>query len=374
MRKTSMRLAAVVAAGALVLAACGGDDESASEASDTSSEASDDSSEESTEGDEVQDCGTIGFLQPLPESIIFWPFITANALGYFEDEGMQVELLPGGELPETAFVDNGTADIATAGGPEVMQALDAGANLKVLYDYWNVAAEGLVTLADGPDNPADVKTVGLVTDSDAATVEIIWSSLGVDPGSVNTVTLGESPAILAESLESGSVDAVAGAISDFIGMQAAGLDIKDIAPDSFRASPSASFIVTPTTIEENGDCIEGFLRAWAKGTYAGLVNGEVTQAMGKAAVPEEWTEESVGIASYDQSVAYQEPVGSDGIFGTVQRDVWQAQADDLIEIGELDFESLDVGSFIDERFVEGSNDWDRAEVEADMQAWADANM
>ena len=118
MRKTSMRLAAVVAAGALVLAACGGDDESASEASDTSSEASDDSSEESTEGDEVQDCGTIGFLQPLPESIIFWPFITANALGYFEDEGMQVELLPGGELPETAFVDNGTADIATAGGPE----------------------------------------------------------------------------------------------------------------------------------------------------------------------------------------------------------------------------------------------------------------
>jgi NitT/TauT family transport system substrate-binding protein len=374
MRKTSMRLAAVVAAGALVLAACGGDDESASEASDTSSEASDDSSEESTEGDEVQDCGTIGFLQPLPESIIFWPFITANALGYFEDEGMQVELLPGGELPETAFVDNGTADIATAGGPEVMQALDAGANLKVLYDYWNVAAEGLVTLADGPDNPADVKTVGLVTDSDAATVEIIWSSLGVDPASVNTVTLGESPAILAESLESGSVDAVAGAISDFIGMQAAGLDIKDIAPDSFRASPSASFIVTPTTIEENGDCIEGFLRAWAKGTYAGLVNGEVTQAMGKAAVPEEWTEESVGIASYDQSVPYQEPVGSDGIFGTVQRDVWQAQADDLIEIGELDFESLDVGSFIDERFVEGSNDWDRAEVEADMQAWADANM
>jgi NitT/TauT family transport system substrate-binding protein len=351
-----------------VLAACGGDDD------ETASGASDSSAEESTESEEVKDCGTIGFLQPLPESIIFWPFITANALGYFEDEGMQVELLPGGDLPETAFVDNGDADIATAGGPEVMQALDAGANLKVLYDYWNVAAEGLVTLADGPDSPADVKTVGLVTDSDAATVEIIWSSLGVDPASVNTVTLGESSAILAESLESGAVDAVAGAISDFIGMQAAGLDIKDIAPDSFRASPSASFIVTPTTIEENGDCIEGFLRAWAKGTHAGLVNGEVTQAMGKAAVPEEWTEESVGIASYDQSVSYQEPVGSDGIFGSVQQDVWQAQADDLIEIGELDFDSLDVGSFIDERFNDGANDWDRAEVEADMQAWADANM
>jgi len=161
-----MQLAAAIAAGALVLAACGGsDDDAASSASD-----SDEAAEEAP-----KDCGTIGFLQPIPESIIFWPLITANALGYFEDEGMQVELLPGGELPETAFVDNGTADIATAGGPEVMQALDAGANLKVLYDYWNVAAEGLVTLADGPDNPADVKTVGLVTDSDQATVEIIWT-------------------------------------------------------------------------------------------------------------------------------------------------------------------------------------------------------
>lgn len=368
MKKTSMRLAAVVAAGALVLAACGGsDDESATEDSGGSSETS---AEEAV----AQDCGTIGFLQPIPESIIFWPLITGNALGYFEDEGIQVELLPGGELPETAFVENGEADIATAGGPEVMQAIDAGADLKVLYDYWNVAAEGLVTLADGPDSPADVQTVGLVTDSDAATVEIIWTALGLDPASVNTITLGESPAILAESLENGSVDAVAGAIIDFIGMQAAGIDIKDIAPEEFKASPSASFIVTPQTIEENGDCIQGFLRAWAKGTYAGLANPEVTQAMGKAAVPEEWVEEAVGVASYDQSIAAQEPVGADGIFGVVQKDVWQAQADELISIGELDTDSLDVSSFVDERFVEGSNDWDRAEVEADMQAWADANM
>ena len=365
MKKRSMQLAAVIAAGALVLAACGGSDDDASSSASDSDEAAEEA---------PKDCGTIGFLQPIPESIIFWPLITANALGYFEDEGMQVELLPGGELPETAFVDNGTADIATAGGPEVMQALDAGANLKVLYDYWNVAAEGLVTLADGPDNPADVKTVGLVTDSDQATVEIIWTSLGVDPASVNTVMLGESPAILAESLENGSVDAIAGAIIDFIGMQAAGIDIKDIAPADFKASPSASFIVTPSTIEENGECIEGFLRAWAKGTYAGLANPEVTQAMGKAAVPEEWEDEAAGVASYDQSVAAQEPVGSDGVFGVVQRDVWQSQADELISIGELDADSLDVGSFVDERFVDGANDWDRADVEADMQAWADANM
>lgn len=363
MRKTSIRLAAAMAAGALVLTACGGSDDEA-----TSADGGGSSDSAATE------CGTIDLLQPIPESILFWPLITANALGYFEDEGLQVNLLPGGELPETAFVENGDADIATAGGPEVMQAIDAGSDLKVLYDYWNVAAEGLVTLEDGPDQVADVKTVGLVTDSDAASITIIWNSVGLDPNSVNTITLGESPAILAEALENGTVDAVAGAISDFIGIQAAGVKIKDISPPEFKASPSASFIVTPQTIEENGECIERFLRAWAKGTYAGLANGPVTQAMGKEAVPEEWIEESVGIASYDQSVAPNSPAEADGTFGVVQKDVWQAQADELISIGELSVDSLDVNSFIDERFVAGANDWDRAQVEADMQAWADANM
>jgi len=236
MRTTSIRFAALFAAGALALAACGGSD------SDSGSTATADptsTSDASPTGDPAVECGTINFLQPLPESIIFWPLITSRALGYFADEGIDVNLLPGGELPETAFVENGDADIASAGGPEVMQAIDAGANLIVVYDYWNVAAEGLVTLEDGPNNPADVQTVGLVTDSDAATVEIIWASLGLDPDSVTTITVGESPAIQAEALLNGTVDAVAGAISDFIGIQASGVAIKDIAPPEFRASPSA---------------------------------------------------------------------------------------------------------------------------------------
>ena len=105
----------------------------------------------------------------------------------------------------------------------------------------------------------------------------------------------------------------------------------------------------------------------------GVQNAKPVKVPGRKA-PEEWEDEAAGVASYDQSVAAQEPVGSDGIFGVVQQDVWQSQADELIAIGELDAESLDVGSFVDERFVDGANDWDRADVEADMQAWADANM
>ncbi len=341
------KLLALLTAVAMLAAACGSDDESA-----------------------TPDCGTIDFLQPIPESIIFWPLLVSNELGYFADEGIQVNLLPGGDLPETAFVDNGTADIASAGGPEVLQAMDAGADLVVVYDYWNIAAEGLVTLADSGLSVQDLVggTIGLVTDSDLATVTIIFDELGLDPSSVDTVVLGESPAILAESLESGDVHAIAGAIMDFIGMGAAGIDLVDISPEGFKASPTASFIVTPETLDNNSDCIEGFLRAWAKGTYAGIHNGENTKAIGRAAVPEEWEDAAVGAASYHESVAYQEAVnGKD--YGVVQTGVWQAVADQLIAAGELDAAEIDVNDFIDQSLVDAANSWDRGKVQADIDGY-----
>ena len=347
-------LLAPLAAMALLASACG-----------------DDASDDASEVEGAADCGTLNFLQPLPASIIFWPLLVGNELGYFSEEGIKVNLLPGGELPETAFVENGDADIASAGGPEVLQAIDAGSDLVVVYDYWNVAAEGIVTLAGGPSSVEEIAdgTFGLVTDSDRATVSIVFEELGLDPTTAETIVLGESPAILAEALESGEVDAIAGAVFDFIGVQSSGLDIVDITPPGFKASPSASFIVTPDTMANNGDCIGGFLRAWAKGTHAGLHNAENTQAIARAAVPEEWEDEAAGVASYDQSAPAHRAAESDGTYGVVQTDVWQSVAEQLVGSGDLDTADIDVTDFVDQSRVKAANDWDRSEVEGEIDGW-----
>lgn len=354
------RLLALLAAMALLAAACGDD---ASDDEDAAASGGD--------GESAADCGTINFLQPLPASIIFWPLLVGNELGYFSEEGIEVNLLPGGDLPETAFVENGDADIASAGGPEVLQAIDAGSDLVVVYDYWNVAAEGIVTLADGPSSVEEIAdgTFGLVTDSDLATVSIVFEELGLDPATADTIVLGESPAILAEALENGEVDAIAGAVFDFIGVQSSGLEIVDITPPGFKASPSASFIVTPDTMANNSDCIGGFLRAWAKGTHAGLHNAENTQAIARAAVPEEWEDEAAGVASYDQSAPAHRAAEADGTYGVVQTDVWQSVADQLVGSGDLDTADIDVTGFVDQSRVEAANDWDRDEVEAEIDSW-----
>jgi ABC-type nitrate/sulfonate/bicarbonate transport system substrate-binding protein len=84
-------------AGAMTLAACGGGDGG-------------DSGNGS--GDDVV---TIDFLQPLPKSMAFYPLFVGEQLGYFEEEGIEVNLLPSGDVPATVIVPTGQADIgATA--------------------------------------------------------------------------------------------------------------------------------------------------------------------------------------------------------------------------------------------------------------------
>ena len=87
-------------------------------------------------------------------------------------------------------------------------------------------------------------------------------------------------------------------------------------------------------------------------------------------MPEEWEDEAAGVASYEQSVAPHEAVGSDGQFGVVQTEIWQSVAEQLIGTGDLDNADLDVTAFIDQSLVEGANDWDRGEVETEIDEWS----
>ena len=91
-------------------------------------------------------------------------------------------------------------------------------------------------------------------------------------------------------------------------------------------------------------------------------------AIGRAAVPEEWEEEAVGVASYEVSVAPQESVGGKD-FGVVQTDVWQTVANQLIAAGELDMAEIDVDDFIDQSLVDGANSWDRSKVQVDIDGY-----
>ena len=61
----------------------------------------------------AQDLTTVNVINPLPRSTNFYPLVVGEALGYFAEEGVEVNLLPSDtSIPYVAFVQNGQADVA----------------------------------------------------------------------------------------------------------------------------------------------------------------------------------------------------------------------------------------------------------------------
>jgi NitT/TauT family transport system substrate-binding protein len=353
-RTTWRRTTALCAAIGLTLAACGGDD-----------------------GDETAsaegELDPIAFVQPVPPSAVYYASIVAEELGFFEDEGLDAELLTSGDLTEAALIDQGQAQLAWTGFAEAMEGIDAGVDYEVVFDANHKAVEGIVTIAgSGVESMEDLEgaTVGLASDSDLAFLNVALGFADLQPDDVTTVVAGTSGPTLANAFESGDIQAFAGAASDFAAMQGAGLDIEFITPQELEQNPGGSAIVMRSTIEEDADLIERFLRAWAKGMHIGVVMPDVVEAVARQVAPEDWENAEVGRASMESSIDRNTP--SNDIYGEVRPDVWEEAVRQLVEAGELDG-NVPTDEFLNDQFVEPANDFDRAEVEAQAEAWMEEN-
>lgn len=355
-------IAALLVLAALALAACGGDDSDGASGGESSA---------------ATDSGPtkIKFLQPIPKTVYFYPLFVAEELGYFADEGVEVELKSGSQdIPLPAFVSNGDADIGAAGGSQVLQGLSQGAKYDVFFDYYTKSAEGMVVSSKSPIQSMSElagKTLGLGSQEDMAIAKAALTIAGVDPKSVKQPIVGTSGPTVAKAIKDGKIDAYSGALSDFASLQASGIELRDITPEELTTRPAASFIATSEYLDKNRKAVEGFLRAWAKATYVGIANKDVVEAMARKAVPEEWAKEAVGKAALDVSVDYQTPTGDK--FGEILPEAWHGDMEILLDAGELK-EKVDIDSHLNDSFIEAANDWDRDEVEADVEKWASENL
>jgi len=323
----------------------------------------------------AQDLTEINFIQPTPRSILFYPMIVAEQLGYFADEGLEVNLLPSAtSVPFVAFLSNGDADIAMLDGPQTYQALNAGMEISVVYEAQQRAPEGVVVPADSEIESVDQlmgKTVGLVSDRDRATLDVALNAIGGEIDEVKTVVVGEGGPTLANAFKRGTVSAIAGALPDWVALQANGIQIRDITPEGVAETPANSFVILSERKDELNEVLEGFVRAWSKGAYAATLDREAVGAMTRAAVPEEWQQEQFGWNFIDGAEPLNTPVTER--FGDLRPDSWEKVQAQLIEVGEIKA-PIDVTTFLDDSLIGPANEFDRAEVEADIAEWQQTNM
>lgn len=322
----------------------------------------------------AQDMTTVNLINPLPRSTQFYPLVVGEALGYFKEEGVEVNVLPSDtSIPYAAFLQNGQADIAMLDPVETINAVVAGTGINTVYEVMQNAPEAIGVLASSEYQSVDQlegTTVGLVSDRDRSFLQASMNAVGKTIDDVSTVVLGESGPTLAAAIRDGSVSAISGAAPDWIALIVNGIEMRLITPEEMLASPANTFAVNAANIEPKRAAMEGFLRAWSKGMYASKVNPEAVATILRQNVPAEWENAEAGQLYLDMSIKMN--LSETERLGDLQADVWKGIQPRLLSSGAIPSE-VDVTTFLNDTYIEAANDWDRAEVESEVAAWADAN-
>lgn len=323
----------------------------------------------------AQEMTTINLIQPIPLTTLVYAQIAAETLGFFEEEGIEVNLLPSDtSIPYVAFLQNGQADIAMLDPSETFAAVNAGAGIKTIFEVTQRAPEGIAVAADSEvQSMQDLvgTTVGLVTDRDRGFLAQALLAVGLSIDDVDTVVVGDAGPTLAAALQGQTVSAVSGAALDWGAIEASGIEIRLITPPEAVETPANSFAINAERLDELRPVLEGFLRAWAKGAYVGEVDVDILAEIGRQAVPEEWEDEEFGRSFVQIGLDLGLPLTEQ--YGDLRDDIWQEIQPRMMAVGDLE-QLVPLESFLDDSLIDAANDWSREEVEAQIRAWGAENM
>ena len=193
------------------------------------------------------------------------PIIVAQELGYFADQGLEVEVVaPADPADPPKLVAAGKADLAISYQPQLHLQVAEGLPLMRVGTLVATPLNCLLVLEDGPiETPADLKggKIGFsVAGVEEALLHAVLGKYGVSVDDVELVNVNWS---LSPSLMSGQVDAVIGAYRNFELNQ---MEIEEVPGKCFfieaEGVPTYDeliYVANPETMD--ADKVRRFLRA-----------------------------------------------------------------------------------------------------------------
>ena len=235
------------------LAACGNNDAPA-----------DEPEAPETENNETAETTTLR-LAYMPNWGALWAAATAEAKGFFAEEGLTVEMTAFEDGPtEIAAMESGKIDISYI-GPGAHKLCSTGNAQVVLLQHLGdgdciIGLKGLKTLEE-----LKGKTVGYAAGTSSETIlNVALESVGLTMGDVNAMSM-DATALTTAAL-SGTVDAVAAWAPLSLTILAEAEDATDICSNVDFASlvSPGSWVVNPKWAAENADAMTRFVRAMYK--------------------------------------------------------------------------------------------------------------
>ena len=332
----------------------------------------------------AQDLTPVTFGNPTSISISLAPLIFARDAGYFEDEGLDVEILEfkgtGVLLPQIVAK---RVDIGYPNPDALIISRQPGKEhlpLKFFYDVTRVSGWEFVVPAD-----SDIQTIADLKGKTLGVGAMTWGNIPITTALLSENGVGDDikmvpvgvggPAFLA--LENGTVDALNLFDTQHATMEAAGTEIRRLDMGAkYTGLFSNSFIAHEDTLAEKPEVLAAFGRAFAKATVVCDENPEVCVKTFWEAYPNqkpsEGTEEEKLASNVtvmtSRTAKFSDFQGGEELYGAFPREGWENFIEVLHTGGQLDSTEIDVDSLYTNDLVEQINDFDKAALRSEADA------
>ena len=304
-----------------------------------------------------------------------WMYV-AQEMGYFADEGIEVEMIENIDGSDARYLAAGSADFGASSPGVALSTVDVGAtNIKAIVNQVSSNIFGLAYKTDsGIADWSDLegKSIAIASESMMSIYNPILEAAGVDPDSVEYVVFSNARY---EALDSGTVDAMATWLSEYemcLGLGYSGWDY--LSGNEVLPQIANSIWVNTDYAAENPEIVKGFARAVTKAIYFCYKNPEAAADITFNCYPSiECTWEGavgaikgnvqgmIGLTEEEQKARID--AHTIGIF---DMEAVQNTMDNLLAGGSIRT-ALTAEDYYTNEYVDSS--WDYAEVDADAQAY-----
>lgn len=208
------------------------------------------------------------------------PYAIATKMGWFEKEGIKVDIVPiAGSGDCAKFVATRELPFALPSIEPVVALRTQGAKLKYFYTAYQGSVYGMAVPAESAiKTVADMKgkKIGVISMASASAIiaRALAKQAGLDPLKDITIVVAGEAGQTAALLRNGSVDALSQFDTQYALVEAAGLKLRRLEHPSIEKFPSNGFLALEDTLVKMRKEAIALAKGYAMGTLFALTNPE----------------------------------------------------------------------------------------------------
>lgn len=312
-----------------------------------------------------------------------YPATLAEHLGFFKEEGYDIEVLPGqGSGGMIRQVIAKQVDIGQGSPGAILMAMQAGNKLKGVYTIFYKDVFPMVTLAASKVHKVEDLKGGALGISEFSGGEVaiargVLARAGLTEGKdVNLLPVGETPATALQTLRTGRIGAYMSGFQDIVAMRYQEPNLREIVIPATSKFQSQILVARQDVFDQQRKMVVALCRGLAKATLFAVTNPAAAQAILTKISPAEYVDPKYGRLFLDTVIDMTKPPAAElakAEFGRNHIEAWEAYQAFLITgktaaQGALE-KPQDLKGFLTNELVGDCNSFDKDRIRKMAREW-----